>query len=218
MTNVLHEPRHPGSAILSESNGARSRDVITIASGSGKLEPNTVVGKIAVGSATAAAKAGGNTGNGAISAISVLQGAMTGVYTARCITAAANGGVFRVENPKGDVIGDVAVGAAFSDDIGFTISDSSADFVVGDGFDITVAAGSGKYKPSPMTGADGSEQALAVIIYGVDATSADVKTVAITDDATMIMDELVFHASVDDAAKRQAKFDQLRANSGIKVR
>lgn len=96
------------------------------------------------GTAEVAAKSGGNTGNGVftIDALTpVLAGAKVGVYTVRCIAAAANGGTFRVEDPDGIVLGDVAVGATFADDIKFAIADGSADFVVGDGFDVTVSGG-----------------------------------------------------------------------------
>ena len=40
------EGRHPGEGLFSEANGHRSRDVITIAAGSGVVGPGTVVGKI----------------------------------------------------------------------------------------------------------------------------------------------------------------------------
>lgn len=43
---ILTEKARAGEAIASESAGTRSRDEITIASGSGVIEPNTVLGKI----------------------------------------------------------------------------------------------------------------------------------------------------------------------------
>ena len=39
------EGRHPAEFIVSEANGRRSRDTVTVASGA-DLEPNTVVGKV----------------------------------------------------------------------------------------------------------------------------------------------------------------------------
>jgi hypothetical protein len=44
---VLTEGRHPGEAILAEANFHRSRENITIASGSGVVPAGTIVGKIA---------------------------------------------------------------------------------------------------------------------------------------------------------------------------
>lgn len=42
---TLTEGRHPGEAILSEANGQRSREAITIESGE-NLAPNTVLGRV----------------------------------------------------------------------------------------------------------------------------------------------------------------------------
>lgn len=103
--------------------------------------------------AVAATKAGGNTGNGTITvdvATPVLAHAIAGVYTARCIAAAANSGTFRVTDPNGLVLGDVVVGATFADQIKFVIADGAADFIVGDGFDVTVAVNTGRV---PVPGA-----------------------------------------------------------------
>lgn len=43
---VLTEGRHPGEFIVNEAPGTYCREVIVIASGSGKIEPNTVLGKV----------------------------------------------------------------------------------------------------------------------------------------------------------------------------
>ncbi|MDN2578932.1 head decoration protein [Aquibium sp. ELW1220] len=43
---VLTEPRHPGEFLMSEANGQRSRETITIASGAGVIAPGSVLGKI----------------------------------------------------------------------------------------------------------------------------------------------------------------------------
>lgn len=76
---------------------------------------------------------------------------------------------------------------------------------------------SGKYVPSPDTGADGSQTAAAINIYEVDATSADVSVAAINADAEVNVNELVYHSTVNDATKKGTKQTQLRA-LGIKSR
>lgn len=43
---LVTEGRHTGHFLLSEANGSRSRDVITLASGSGDLVAGAVLGKI----------------------------------------------------------------------------------------------------------------------------------------------------------------------------
>lgn len=151
---------------------------ITLLSGDGARTRGAVLGKITIGAAASAAKAGGNTGDGTLVldvATPVRAGAKTGVYTVRCTVAAANGGTFRVEDPDGNVLGDVAVAATFDDDIKFVIADGAADFIVGDGFDITVAAGSGKYKLAVAAAVDGSQHPVAILAADADSTAADVE-------------------------------------------
>jgi hypothetical protein len=163
------------SASVGATGGMRSRDQGILLSGTvGKS--GMVCGLVALGAASAAAKAGGNTGNGTITmdvTTPVLSGALAGVYRVSCIAAAANAGNFRVEKPNGDVIGEIAVGATFSDDIKFVINDGATDYVVGDAFDVTVAAGSGKYTPLNTAGNDGREVAAAILFSNVDASLAD---------------------------------------------
>lgn len=143
------------------------------------LVRGTLLGKIANGGASETHA--GNTGNGVMTldaSTPVLAGAKSGVYTATLITAAANGGIFRVEDPEGFVLGDVAVGATFADDIKFVIADGSTDFIVGDKFSITVAAGSGKYVKSLAAAADGSQVPDCILAHDCDASSGDKETVA----------------------------------------
>jgi hypothetical protein len=76
---------------------------------------------------------------------------------------------------------------------------------------------SGKFTTSSTGASDGSESASAVLAYAVDATSADVEAVAIVRAAQVIADELTYDASVDTAAKKAAKADQLET-VGVIVR
>lgn len=138
-----------------------------------------LLGRIKLGAASAAAKAGGNTGNGTLTmdaTTPLLAGAQAGVYTVRCITAAANNGTFRITAPDGDVLGDVVMAAGagtFSNQVKFALADGASDFIVGDGFDITVAAGTGKYVLSLAAAVDGSQEPEAILVDDVDATAAD---------------------------------------------
>jgi hypothetical protein len=301
MPTSYTEGRHAGEFITSEALGDRSRDAVTVLSGSGVCAAGLVMGAVTVGAATAAAKSGGNTGNGTVTgpgaanAITIATGAQNGVYTLRAIggafggaiaavagntgngtaamhttqTAAgvvagvykavfvepaANGGLFVVENPDGVVIGDGVVGTLFDGVVKFTISDGatdfavgdifeitvtatiptnggtfrltapngtvvssaitvgaaytgghlnltvndgSTDFVVGDGFDITVAVGSGKFRPWDPANIDGSAVVAGILYDGVDATSADRKVTAITRDAEVTSAELQWKAGLD---------------------
>ena len=149
---------------------------VTILSGIGAVVKNTVLGKILLGAASSAAKAGGNTGDGALTldnSTPILAKAKAGVYTVRCIAAATDGGTFRVTDPDGNVLGDVAVGATFANKVKFSIADGATDFVVGDGFDITIAEGSKKYKPYDADNLDGSQYPDCISAEDADSTSAD---------------------------------------------
>ncbi|HXC40810.1 MAG TPA: head decoration protein, partial [Burkholderiales bacterium] len=137
----LTEKAHAWGFLLSEQdNGNLSRDNGTLISGQ-NLGAGTVLGKITLGTATAAAKAGGNSGNGTITmdgSTPVLAFADVGVYTVRCITAAANGGVFEVKNPTGRSLGTVTISGgaggtgSFADQVKFVLTDGTGDFAVGD--------------------------------------------------------------------------------------
>jgi hypothetical protein len=205
---VFTEGFHTAEFMVSEANGFRSRDAIVILSGEGKLAAGTVLSKIAAGAATAAAKSGGNTGNGTISAVTTAAGVKVGIYTVRFTAATA----FVVEDPDGYSLGAGATGTAWADDLGFTITAGGTPFVAGDGFDITVAAGSGKYRA-----AQNADVGNAILWAAVDATSADAPGAAVTRSAEVNAAHLVYHSSVDDAGKKSAKAVQLAA-VGIIVR
>ncbi|KAF0145105.1 MAG: phage protein Gp19 [Nitrospirae bacterium] len=134
-----------------------------------------LLGKITLGAVSETHA--GNTGNGVLTpdaATPILANAQAGVYKAACIAAAVNGGTFRVSDPKGNVLGDVAVGVAFANQIKFVIADGAADFIVGDTFLITVAPGSLKYKLSAAAAVDGSQVPDSILVEATDATAADI--------------------------------------------
>jgi hypothetical protein len=206
MAQVLTEGRYSGEFIVSEDERGLSREQIVIAAGA-NLDPGTVLGRIIAGSATAAAKAGGNTGNGAFTmdpTTPVKAGAKIGVYTVRAIAAATNAATFQVEDPEGFVLGTVATGGTFDDDIKFTVADGATDFVVGDGFDVTVTAGTGKYVRLDPSGNDGRQIAAGILYHAAAAASADVKTVAIVRLAQVNAAELVWPVGISNPAKAAA--------------
>jgi len=163
-------------ALIAGDKVAPLTTVGTIVASAGALARGTVLGKITIGAITAAAKAGGNAANtGALTldaTAPILAGAKVGVYTVRCIAAASNGGTFRVMDPDGFSLGDYAVGATFANDVKFAIADGTQDFIVGEGFDITIAAGSGQYKIVNSANVDGSAVPVAVLAQAVTVTTA----------------------------------------------
>lgn len=96
-------------------------------------------------SATAEA-AEGNTGNGAMGAITVTGDLPHGDYVLDIISEAGNAGGFRITGPDGAVfgpLGNVATAYNFGG-LAFTLADGSEDFDIGDSFVITVAGGNAR--------------------------------------------------------------------------
>lgn len=209
---VLTEGQHTGEFIVTEANGSLSREAVLILAGQ-NLQPGHVLGKASAGTAIGAAVSG-NTGNGSISAIAAGTAAKAGVYVATCIEPAANGGTFSVEDPDGVTIGIAIVGTAFAGPVAFTIGDGATDFVAGDRFTITVAAGPGKYKEYNPANTDGSQTAVAILYAGVDATAGDLPGVVIARHAEVNAGELVWFSGAD-ADQKDAALSQLKTHDII---
>jgi hypothetical protein len=210
-----NEPTAVSDVLKSEEEGHFCRGVGVIKNGAGALDIGYVLGQINVAGATSAEKAGGNTaGAGALTldASPVLAGAKAGIYSVRCIQAIANGGLFEVRDPAGIVIGEVLVGQTFANRIKFSIADAT-DFVVGDGFDITVAAGSGKYVPYDPTANDGSQVAEAILLHAVDASAADIAgaVILINGPAEISPAGLKWGANVTTQAHKDAALATFRS-------
>lgn len=151
---------------------------ITLAAGE-NLDRGHVLGKITVGAATAAAFATNAANTGTCGTVTVGAGAKAGVYKAIIIEPATNSGKFTVEDPDGITVGVGTVAAAFSaGGLGFTIADGATDFSAGEGFNITVAAGSGHYTGFDADLANGAQFARAILAEDTDATSAATPTIA----------------------------------------
>jgi hypothetical protein len=175
---MLHEGPHAAESLISEAEGDRSRDKITVKMGQ-VLVACSVIATVVSGTVASAAKAGGNTGNGTFTldaTTPLLLGAKLGTYTLRCIAAAANGGTFRLEDPDGVVLGDTVMAAGagtVAEQIKGALADGATDFVVGDGFDISVTAITEKVAQFDPAATDGSQIATGILYAAVDATAAD---------------------------------------------
>jgi len=145
----------------------------TLLSGENRAR-GTALGKITIGAASVASS--GNTGDGTLTmdvTTPILAGAKPGVYLVTCIAAASGGGTFRVQDPDGLVLGDIAVGSTFANQIKFAIADGDTDFAVGDHFHVTLAAGSGKLKLLNSANVDGSGALYGILAEAVDASGGD---------------------------------------------
>ena len=78
---------------------------------------------------------------------------------------------------------------------------------------------SGKYKPVTVAATDGSEDAAGIVMWDVDATSADAPAVIIARDAIVVHQGLKYGADVDTSGERAAIHTALGAlNPPILVR
>lgn len=194
---------------------------ITLAQGGPTLR-GTLLGLAAEGAAAATVKASGaNTGNGTFvldPTNPILANAESGLYTLRATVVGTNSATFRLMSPKGAVLGDYAftgAGAtvAIADRIKGVITDGSTDFVVGDGFDVNVAA-TDVYKPCVRTAVDGSGDPAMVLATDTDTTAGPVATVAYSAGG-FAFEKMTIDASWNITTLRAA----LRArNSAIHVR
>lgn len=75
----------------------------------------------------------------------------------------------------------------------------------------------GQYVPSPVSGGDGSQTAVAILWDDVDATDGDVLAAVVARDCEVRAADIRFDASVDTDLEKAAKYDQLAA-VGIIVR
>ncbi len=122
------------------------------------------------------------------------------------VTAAVPTGLgdFTVTAPDGTVLGTATVGTPFvSTHINFTIgAPDAAEYVVGDGFTVTVAAGSGHYKMWNPANVDGSQVASAILFEAVDATDGALPGVGLVRDLEVNASELVWFtgATTDNKA------------------
>jgi hypothetical protein len=212
---TLTESRHAAEFIYSEANGFLSRDDVTIAALAAALDPGTVLGRRTAGAVTAAAAAG-NTGNGAFGAVTTGAGVKPGDYRVICIEPAANAGVFQVEDPDGVTIGRATVAVAFTGPINFTIADGATDFVAGDSFVATVAAGTGQYQAIDLAATNGADVAVAILYDGAPINASTQRGTAIVRKAEVNGAELTWPAGFTDPQKATA-IAQL-ATRGIIVR
>lgn len=165
-----------------------SHEAVTLADGNA-VDVGTVLGIVSVGAATATAYAVNAADTGTCGTVTVSAGAKPGTYKATIVETDTDAGKFTVEDPDGVTVGTGTVAVAFSGGgLAFTVADGATDFVTGEGFNIVVAPGSGKYAVYDQDASDGTQIAAGVALAAATASGADVEVAA-----------LVRHALVKDA-------------------
>lgn len=176
------------------------RDQITLAITASALVVGTVLGQSSIGTVTSAAKVGGNTGTGTLVpdvTNPIVANAKVGIYTVTVIAV----GTFIVIDPKGAQIGEGIYASSgsvtFNDQIKFAFTDTSTHFVVGDGFVVTVAAGSGNLAPLNLSAFDGSQNASAVLLAPAPINASTQISVAVDRGPALLkLNGLVWPAGI----------------------
>lgn len=182
-----------GTTITGNGTGTGSTGTYTV-SVSQTVASTTIT---AAGVVTAAYA--GNTGNGAMGAVTLSVNAKPGIYNLTIVEPAANAGTYVVEDPTGLFVGRGNVAAAFSaGGLAFTLADGATDFVSGDGFTITVSAGSGRYAAYSNIATNGSEVAAAILYAEAPISATYQKATVVVRDAEV--DESLL-AGLDAAGK-----------------
>lgn len=221
---TLTETLHAGGFIVSEANGCRSRDQVTIGL-SQALVTAQVLGRasLAASITSSAAADAGNTGNGVFTidaTTPVLADAKNGVYRIVCIEPVTNLGTFAVIDPKGVEIGRYIVGNTFATQIKFAIADGATDFVAGDAFSVTVGIEDADYdyKAFDPTATDGCQRAAGVLFSAVTTDGSTKKQgVVMRRSCELRASDLVWPASNLTAAQKAQAIQEL-ADLGIILR
>lgn len=178
-----------------------------------KVDPtaaNTVV------AAAGGGASGANTGNGTCTkdaTAPVGPGAQAGAYRITFVEPTTNLGTFLVFRPDGTLLGPGVVGATFDSEIKFAIADGSTDFVVGDGFSVTVPAGDMKLVAcTNVANFRGTHIADAIAMQDVDATGGDKPILYLArGPAIVVKERLVWDSSIDDDAKKAPRLAALQS-------
>jgi Bacteriophage lambda head decoration protein D len=199
VSQVFTERRHSGGFMVSEEEGTRSRDQVTLLQQSSNFQGSTspvlpagvVLGATNVGTSGTYAANSGNTGNFTAGAVAVGAGVVQGTYSIEFISATA----YNVFLPNGDLLGEGKTGVAFSaGGLGFTLTAGGTPAVAGDGATIAIAVNSnaGLYAPLSLTAADGTQNALAILFNETDASQGNTKVTVISRACEVNGSELIY--------------------------
>jgi len=180
MVNLVVANNDLGGSILKD---AVHENIILSFPGADTYVDGTILARKQVADAIVAAADAGNTGDGTVTAVAVVAGdviPLVGAYVLTITTAIADGGVWKLEDPNGNLIADnlvMEVGAGLTTTfveggMQFTITDGGVDFLAADFFTLTVAI-DGKTVLYAVDGVGGAQVPSMVLTYEAVATGAD---------------------------------------------
>lgn len=196
------------------------RDELLAFAGVDTIAAGTILARRKVATAVTASAITG-TGNGTLTAATVVTGSevpVVGAYTLINTLVVADGGVFELRDPSGQVVAGglrltVGAGAATVLKAGgmqFTVTDGGTNFALGDYFTLTVAA-DGDLVPFATDGVGGAQIPAAILTYDVTSTGAGDIAVRVLITGSVNKDRLIIDADGDGDNVTTAIIDQLRA-------
>lgn len=158
-------------------------DIILKFPGADTYVEGTILARKQVADVPVAAADGGNTGDGTVTAVSVIAGdeiPLVGIYVLTCTFAVTNGGVFKLEDPNGNLVADgitLRVGAGLVTTVvaagmTFLVTDGATDFAAADFFTITVVV-DGDAVIYAVDGIGGAQIPSMVLTYEAVATGVE---------------------------------------------
>lgn len=223
MVNLTITNADIGNVIL---KSAEFRDELLVFAGAGTVVEGTLLARKSVADAVTASAVTG-TGDGTVTLATVAAGQIVpivGAYVLTVTTAVTNGGILKLVDPNGglvasDLIMTVGAGATTvfeAAGLEFSVTDGSADFIVGDFFTLTVAA-DGKIVPFLIAGAGGAQLPLEILTYDVTATGAGNEAIRAGISGQYRKELLIIDADGDGSNITDAILDQLRDHSLIPI-
>ncbi len=209
-----------GSVVL--GNPEFKDDLLTFG-GAGTVLDGTILARQTVDAAIVETADGGNTGNGTVTAsvVGVDELPVPGDYNLECTFVVADGGVFKLEDPEGNIVEDnltLRVGAGLVttfnvQGLQIVVTDGGTDFAAGDKFAVAVVA-NGKLVPFVIGGVAGAGIPKNVLTFDVTATGAGDEAIRSMISGEVRKEKLIIDADGDGSNITDAILDDLR-NYGI---
>lgn len=189
---------------------------IRVRTGSGILDAGTLLGQVldgtpAVTPGTPVSTVGGTVGNGAVGAWTADAGVAEGAWKLK-VTVTGATGKYEVRRPDGSLDGIGTIGSAYNGGINGTLADGANDWLVGDEIPMAVAYATDavEYVPHDPALTNGGQNVAAILFHPIDATSADVKTVATRRGPCTINGNMLTFKSGISANDKAAAIQALR--------
>lgn len=187
--------------------------------GAATVVEGSILARQAVDVAIVVTPDGGNVGTGTATAsvVGVDELPVAGDYNLECTFEVAEGGVFKLVDPNGNIIADnltLRVGAGLVttfivQGMEIAVTEGGTDFDIGDKFEIAVVA-NGKLVPFAIGGVAGAGIPKTVLTYDVTAAGAGDEAIRSMISGEVRTEKLIIDADGDDSNITDAILDGLR--------